>query len=117
VRRICKACATAYEPTMAELTVYQKLGGGEKHRFVRGAGCSFCSGTGFFDRVGVYEVLSMTDEIRQCLVDGEPPRAARDLAMQQGLRTLQQEAVQLVEADITTMEEVVKHVFVNEGYE
>jgi type IV pilus assembly protein PilB len=117
VRRVCKSCATEYEPTMAELTMYRKLGGGEKRRFVRGAGCRFCSGTGFFDRVGVYEVLPMTDEIRQCLVDGKPPRAARELAIQQGLRTLQQEAVQLVEADVTTMDEVVKHVLVSEGFE
>jgi type IV pilus assembly protein PilB len=117
VRRICKSCATNYEPTLAELTMYRKLGGGEKSRFVRGAGCHVCSGTGFFDRVGVYEVLSMTDEIRQCLVDGKPPRAARDLALEQGLRTLQQEAVQLVEADVTTMDEVVKHVLVSVGIE
>jgi type IV pilus assembly protein PilB len=117
VRRICKSCATEYEPTLAEMTMYRKLGGGEKSRFVRGAGCRVCSNTGFFDRVGVYEVLSMTDEIRQCLVDGKPPRAARDLALEQGLRTLQQEAVQLVEADVTTMDEVVKHVLVSEGIE
>ena len=117
VRRICKSCATTYEPSLSEITMYRKLGGTEKRRWVRGAGCQFCSGTGYFDRVGVYEVLAMTDELRQCLVDGKPPRVTRDLAVEQGLRTLQAEAVQLVEADITTMHEVLKHVFTNEGIE
>ena len=42
---------------------------------------------------------------------------ARELAIQQGLRTLQYEAIQLVQSNVTTMEEVVKHVLVNEGLE
>lgn len=117
VRRICTSCAAPYEPSLSEVTVYQKLGGNDKREWLRGEGCQFCSHTGYFDRVGVYEVLAITDEIRQCVVDGQPPRVAREIAVQQGMRTLQTEAVSLVEADITTMEEVVKHVLVNEGIE
>jgi type IV pilus assembly protein PilB len=117
VRRICKSCAGAYEPTVSEMAIYRKLGGQDKDVWMRGAGCQFCSGTGYFDRVGVYEVLSITDELRQCVVDGKTPRDAREIAIQQGLRTLQNEAVQLVQANVTTMEEVVKHVLINEGLE
>ena len=98
------------------MTLYQKLGGREKNVWMRGKGCQFCSGTGYFDRVGVYEVLAITDELRQCVVDGAPPRVARELAVQQGLRTLQNEAIRMVEADVTTMEEVVKHVVVGEEF-
>ncbi len=116
VRRVCNACAETYEPTLPELTLYRKLGGREKDTWRRGTGCQFCSGTGYFDRVGVYEVLPVTDELRQCVVDGLPPRAARELAAQQGLRTLQTEAMRLVEADVTTMDEVVKHVLVSEEF-
>ncbi len=116
VRRICNACAEPYEPTLPELTLYRKLGGREKETWRRGVGCQICSGTGYFDRVGVYEVLPVTDELRQCVVDGLPPRAARELAAQQGLRSLQTEAVRLVEADVTTMDEVVKHVLVSEEF-
>jgi type IV pilus assembly protein PilB len=114
VRRICTSCAAPYEPSLSEVTVYQKLGGNDKREWLRGEGCQFCTHTGYFDRVGVYEVLAITDEIRQCVVDGQPPRVAREIAVQQGMRTLQTEAVSLVEAD---MEEVVKHVLVNEGIE
>ncbi len=115
VRRSCKSCSTLYEPSVAEQTMYQKLGGRPKDVWVRGRGCQFCSGTGYFDRVGVFEVLPISDEIRQCLVDAQPPRVVRELAIDQGLRTLQSEAVRLVETNVTTMEEVVKHVLVNEG--
>jgi type IV pilus assembly protein PilB len=117
VRRTCKSCAVAYEPTMSEQTIYRKLGGQDKDVWLRGEGCEYCSGTGYFDRVGVYEVLAITDELRQCVVDGKTPREARELAISQGLHTLQYEAVQLVQANVTTMEEVVKHVLVNEGIE
>jgi type IV pilus assembly protein PilB len=117
VRRVCANCATVYEPELSEVTMYEKLGGTPKDRWVHGAGCQFCSNTGYYDRVGVYEVLSITDELRQSLVDGKTPRDTRELAIQQGLRTLQHEAVRLVSNDITTMEEVVKHVLVSEGIE
>lgn len=117
VRRICTSCAVPFEPSMSEVTLYEKLGGREKRSWLRGKGCQFCSGTGYFDRVGVYEVLAITDELRSCVVDGQPPRVARDLAAQQGLRTLQSEAIRMVEADVTTMEEVIKHVVVGEGLE
>ena len=63
------------------------------------------------------DLPAITDEIRQCVVDGQPPRVVRDLAVQQGLHTLQTEAIRLVQANVTTMEEVVKHVLVNEGIE
>jgi type IV pilus assembly protein PilB len=114
VRRICMSCATPFEPSISELTLYQKLGGRDKRVWLHGEGCQFCSNTGYFERVGVYEVMVITDEIRQCVVEGLPPSAAREIAAQQGLRTLQQEAIRMVEHDVTTMEEVVKHVIIGE---
>jgi type IV pilus assembly protein PilB len=115
VRRMCTSCATPYEPTLQEVTLFRKLGGEDKDVWLRGEGCQFCSDTGYFDRVGVYEVLPIDDQLRQCVVDGQPPRAARDIAVQHGLRTLLMEAIRMVETNVTTMEEVVKHVLVNEA--
>jgi type IV pilus assembly protein PilB len=114
VRRLCTSCAMPFEPSLQELTLYEKLGGREKRVWLKGQGCQFCSNTGYFERVGVYEVMMITDEIRQCVVEGMPPSAAREIATQQGLRTLQQEAIRMVENDVTTMEEVVKHVIIGE---
>ena len=56
VRRICTSCAAPFEPSLSELTLFQKLGGREKRVWLKGNGCQFCSNTGYFERVGVYEV-------------------------------------------------------------
>src|SRR5262249_53293531 len=117
VRRTCASCAVPYEPSVSEQAIYEKLGGREKQAWLRGEGCQLCARTGFFDRVGVYEVLAITEELRQCVVDGQPPRVARELAVAQGLRTLQAEAIRLVENNTTTMDEVVKHVLISEAVE
>jgi len=117
VRRTCTSCAAPFDPSLPELALYRKLGGGEKETWIRGEGCQFCAGTGYFDRIGVYEVLPITDEIRQCVIEARPPRETRDLAIEQGLSTLQAEAVRLVEDNVTTMEEVAKHVIASEDFE
>jgi type IV pilus assembly protein PilB len=114
VRRICQSCAAPYEPSSQEQALFRKLGG-EKDVWLRGQGCTICAGTGYFERLGVFEVLTMSDEIRQSLVDGVAPRATRGLAIEQGMRSLQTEAMRLVAANVTTLDEVVRHVFGAEG--
>lgn len=111
VRRVCEACAAPYEPTAQELKWYRFLGGPEKDTFVRGTGCNFCSDTGYRDRLGVYEVLEVTEEIGQLLVSGASPHDVRQLAQEQGLRTMGQEAMAAVAADITTIDEVIRNVY------
>jgi type IV pilus assembly protein PilB len=111
VRRVCEACAAPYEPTHQELHWYHYLGGPEKHEFVRGTGCNFCMDTGFRDRVGVYEVLSVTDEIGKVLIGGGTPRDLRDMALEQGMRTMGNEAMSLVAQDVTTIDEVIRNVY------
>jgi type IV pilus assembly protein PilB len=117
VRRICRSCARPYQPTAQDVAVFFKLGGGEKRTWYRGEGCALCSGTGYLDRIGVYEVLALSDEVRACLAENAPPRVAREAAVRRGLQTLHRQAMCLVEADVTTIDEVVRHVFVSEGFE
>jgi type IV pilus assembly protein PilB len=113
VRRICPACRTTYSPSSQELAWYRYLGGAPKAAFVRGGGCAYCSHTGFRDRVGVYEVLRVSDEIRQLMVSGASPRQVRELAIEQGMRTMADEAVRLVADDMTTIDEVIRNVYVS----
>ena len=115
VRRICSSCAIEYTPSVADLAVFRSVIESDKSRFVRGAGCNVCSNTGYYGRVGVYEVLSITEEIRQLVVAGASPRELRDCAISQGLRTLRHEAGRMVENDITTIDEVIRNVYVSEG--
>jgi type IV pilus assembly protein PilB len=113
VRRVCESCRVEYEPTVAELRAYEGLGGSPKTTFVRGAGCNFCVGTGFRDRVGVYEVLEVTDDIGHLVVAGATPHDVRELATTQGMRTMGQEAMRLVGDDITTIDEVIRNVYLS----
>jgi type IV pilus assembly protein PilB len=80
---------------------------------VHGAGCNFCSGTGYRDRVGVYEVLAVTDEIRQLIVTSAAPQDMRAMAVSQGMRTMSFEAMALVAKNVTTVDEVLHNVYVN----
>jgi type IV pilus assembly protein PilB len=112
VRKICPHCTTVYEPTPEERTFYERAGGADKDVFVNGAGCSFCDNTGYYDRVGIYEVLAVTDELKQLIVADASNTELRDLAVQQGMRTLREQALQLVQQDKTTIAEVLRTVYV-----
>ncbi len=113
VRKICPSCVTGYEPTAKEREFYDFYGGTPKESFVHGAGCNFCSGTGYRDRVGVYEVLAVTDEIRQLMVTSAAPQEMRAVAVSQGMRTMSLEAMALVAKNVTTIDEVLHNVYVN----
>ena len=112
VRRICPSCATPYEPAPHERQWYELLGGVQKDTFLHGVGCNYCSNTGFRERVGVYEVLAVTDEIRELMVSSASLHDMRALAVSQGMRTMGTEAMALVAADVTTIDEVIRNVYV-----
>lgn len=112
LRRICDSCKEPYTPGAEELAVFrQHSGGSEKTAFYHGAGCNFCAGTGFRDRIGVYELLRITPELRRLIVGWATTEELRRLAVAQGMRTMLREAMALVEGDITTIPEVVKTLF------
>jgi len=111
VRRICPSCKTRYTPTAEELAFYEDSGGPAKEAFFRGTGCNFCSDTGYQDRIGVYELLEMTPEIRRLIVGWATQEELRSLAQKQGMRTLRTEATNLVAQDITTVAEVIRSMY------
>ena len=111
LRRICTSCVTTYEPTDEELIFYEESGGQPKEVFYHGAGCNFCSHTGYQDRIGIYELLVMSPEIRRLVVGWATQEELRALAVKQGMRTLRQEALNLVAQDITTIAEVIRSVY------
>ena len=112
LRRICDSCKEPYAPGADELAVFrQHSGGSEKSVFYRGAGCNFCAGTGYRDRIGVYELLRITPELRRLIVGWATTEELRRLAVAQGMRTMLREAMALVESDVTTVPEVVRTLF------
>ena len=111
VRRICASCAAPYVPTAEEMAFYQEAGGPPKDRFLRGTGCHVCAQTGYQDRIGVYEFLHMTQEIRRLLVGWAAQDELRRMAVSQGMRTLRDEALALVAHDVTTISEVIRSIY------
>ena len=111
MRRTCDNCRKPYDPTPEELAFYQESGGKPKTTFMRGTGCNFCSNTGFSDRIGVYELLKVTPEIKRLVVGWATQDELRRMAMKQGMRTLLDEAIVLVEQDLTTIPEVIRNIY------
>ena len=112
LRRICDACKEPYTPGADELAAFrQHSGGSDKSQFFHGAGCNFCAGTGYRDRIGVYELLRITPELRRLIVGWATTEELRRLAVAQGMRTMLREGMALVENDVTTIPEVIKTLY------
>jgi type IV pilus assembly protein PilB len=112
VRRICPACKTSAELSDEERAFYEQCGGPKKDVFYRGVGCNFCSGTGYKERIGVYELLPITAEMKHLIVERASEDQLRTLAKKQGMRTMREQAIQLVSEDVTTVSEVIRSIYV-----
>jgi type IV pilus assembly protein PilB len=110
VRKICDACAADYRPSPSEMAFYELYEGPRSPTFRKGVGCAFCANSGYRERLGVYEVMNVTDDLRQMLIAGASPRDVRDLAAKEGMRSLRDEALTLVGDGVTTIEEVLRTV-------
>jgi type IV pilus assembly protein PilB len=111
MRRTCTHCRKPYKPSAEELAFYSESGGAAKTKFMKGVGCNFCSGTGFSDRIGVYEFLKVTPEIKRLVVGWATQDELRRMAQKQGMRSLLDEAIALVEQDLTTIPEVIRNIY------
>ncbi len=112
VRRICPSCTVEYTPSESDLAWYAHVFGPPKARFVHGTGCNYCANLGYRERIGVYEVLEVTDEIRHLVTTGASPREVRLLAVEQGMSSLGNAAAKLVARDLTTIDECIRNVYV-----
>jgi type IV pilus assembly protein PilB len=113
VRRICTYCKVPYEPTAEELSFYAAAGGRfPDNGFFHGTGCNFCARTGYLDRIGVYEVLTISETIRQMILEHRSHDDIRKAAADEGLRTLQHESARLVENGTSTIAELMRSIFI-----
>ena len=113
VRRICPECTLAYEPAPEELEFYRAIGG-QGTVFKHGNGCAFCAHTGFHGRIGVFEVLRMTDGIKRLLLRNASPGVLRTLATAQGMTALRSSGLAKVDEGLTTIGEVMRSVHLSE---
>jgi type IV pilus assembly protein PilB len=114
VRRICTYCTEPYEPSVQELRFLETFDGTTPPGgYVRGAGCNFCMQTGYLERIGVYELMTVTDTLREAILAHASIDELRTIAAKEGLRTLTEEALQLVQAGTTTLSEVMRSIYVS----
>lgn len=112
LRRSCRSCLEPYEPSTDEMAFLQSFGAREPAGgFRKGAGCNFCAHTGYLDRVGVYELLPATDAVREMILNRAPHDKMREVARSEGMRTLQEQAIRLVEDGTTTAAEVMRTIY------
>ncbi len=117
VRKVCKKCAKKREFTEEEKELITKhlkkydidIDFTDKYTYTP-VGCKECNDTGFFDRTGVFEILTMTDQIKELITQGESNIKIRDCAIKEGYRPLVVDGIEKVLQGITTLEEIDKKI-------
>jgi type IV pilus assembly protein PilB len=109
VRRICKECkAELHSPTEALIDVGFPASEAKDIKTFKGAGCAACNGTGYKGRVGLYEVMEVTDDIRELVLVGASGLELRRKAIEEGMLTLRVSGLEKIRQGMTTVEEVVR---------
>ena len=110
LRSICRQCRTTYEPSdtfLAELGI-SRADIGDK-QFFYGKGCDACNNTGYKGRKGIYELLKITDPVRELINERAPTVTIRQKAIELGMMTLRQDGLRSIYAGDTTIEEVLRY--------
>lgn len=110
VRKICSSCKMEYAPSAVEM---ERLGNdfGVKNnitKLYKGKGCTECRNSGFSGRIGIYEVLPVTEAIRELVNKKSSTDAIRDKAVEEGMKLMIEDGLEKVEAGMTTIEEVLR---------
>jgi len=114
VRTICTKCRVRYEPTEKELSILRPGIRKNGFSFYRGEGCPACGGTGYRGRVGIYEILPMSRQIREAITSEASEEDIRRLAVAREMNTLGQAALAKVREGRTTLGEVYRVVGTDE---
>ena len=108
-RRLCRQCREPYEGSEADLVPYGHVPADVgRCTFYRPRGCAACSHTGMKGRVAIYEVMPVTDAVRDLVLHNGSATALRDAAQQAGMRTLRQAGLAKVVEGVTTVEEILR---------
>jgi type IV pilus assembly protein PilB len=110
VRKICTSCRTPFEPTENQLAMLNLSPHdlGDK-AFYYGRGCSVCNDTGYRGRKGIFELLSISDPVRNLVNERAPTVVLRQKAVELGMVTLREDGLRSIFDGDTTIEEVVKY--------
>ena len=111
VRRVCTVCQTMTTRPIEEHQAYQAETGESMDRFVYGAGCNVCAQTGYRGRTGVFELLTMSDELRQMFLADAARHEMSEQTIRDGMIPLRLDAMRKVKQGVTTQYEVMRVLF------
>lgn len=108
MRRICTHCK---EPVQVPQKLSEQLGMNHEEakatKFFRGHGCDYCKNTGYSGRLAVLELIPVTEELRALVIQRKPANEIKNLALQQGMHTLRQNAIDKARQGLSTLEEAL----------
>jgi len=114
LRTVCAKCKEQYTPprdAIKRLGMNLDILDKGEVTFYRGRGCDTCKGTGYKGRVGVYELMPVTDKVRELILARASSYAIREAAIEAGMRTLKDDAMEKILLGITTLEESLRVIY------
>jgi len=111
VRRVCPGCARKITAPLVEQIAYEKVMGESRSEFMYGEGCAKCVNTGYLGRTAIFEVLTVTDQIRRMIVGGAGNNDIREAALNEGLVSIARYGMMKVKAGVTTPFEVLRNAY------
>jgi type IV pilus assembly protein PilB len=109
-RKLCERCRQSYVPEHAELfeAGFDEAAIYDLKELFRPDGCNYCSKTGYRGRVGLYEVMPVTEEIERLTVERASSEAIRGVALEQGMHTLRSDGLRKAAEGVTSIEEIAR---------
>jgi len=115
VRKICLNCKTEYTPTEEQLMELELRPEDVEGRvFYYGKGCDNCNNTGYRGRLGIFEIMTLDDDLRDMIIRHASTQVLRAEAKKRGMRSLRQAGLLLIYDGVTTIEEVVRETIMEE---
>ena len=108
-RKICRQCREPYDADEESLATYGHVPSGKgRVQFYKSKGCATCNFTGMKGRIAIYEVMPVTEEVRDGILKNVPTAELRAIAQSQGMKSLRQAGLMKVIEGTTTVEEVLR---------
>jgi type IV pilus assembly protein PilB len=107
VRKVCRDCAEAQEPTKREIDIFSKRGI-HIETVWKGRGCSSCNMTGYRGRIAIHEVLAIDEDLRKAIMNEEPVNVLKEIAVKNKTIFLIDDGLLKVKQGLTTTEEVLR---------
>ena len=116
VRKICTECRTQFEPSDELLMELQlPVAQARQYKFYYGRGCQRCNNSGYKGRCGIYELLDVTDDVRDLVGSNASVDDIRNFARSQGMTTLREAGLKLIFDGISTIDEIVRETIMEDA--